>query len=193
MLPIFPGLSHRSGHCIFGVPGALRRGRRPDQEDAMSTTLMSLRCKQKISLRPSRRRSSGPLWRWRLPRRRRRCGFRLRLSHHRPLPGIDRRRLREGRLHDHLAESVRLYRAGAGRRQPAGQGRPVAGPDRRARFPSRARAGACRCRGVGGRGAQPRCADRAAAADHRTGRGRHRRRRSQSANSRRKNRPATTS
>ncbi len=68
---------------------------------------------------------------------------------------------------------------GAGRRQSAGQGRPGAGPDRRPRFPHRAGAGASRRRGFRSRGAQPRCAARFAAADHRTGQRRRRRRRSQ--------------
>ena len=41
----------------------------------------------------------------------------------RPLPGLHRRRLREGRLHHRRAEGVRLSRRGAGAGQPAGQGR----------------------------------------------------------------------
>ena len=69
---------------------------------------------------------------------------------------------------------------GAGRRQPAGQGRAAAGRDRRPRFQGRAGAGRCRCRRIRSRGAQPRCAARPAAADHRAGHGRCRRRRSQS-------------
>src|SRR6478736_9781562 len=59
------------------------------------------------------------------------CGRLLRpwLLDHRAISRIHRRRLREGRLHDHRAKSVRLYRRSPGRRQPAGQGRAVAGTD----------------------------------------------------------------
>ena len=44
---------------------------------------------------------------------------RLRLLDRRPLPGLDRRRLCEGRQHHHRAEGLRLSDAGAGRRQRA--------------------------------------------------------------------------
>ena len=185
MLPLLAGLSHRGP--TLHLPGRTQRppprGRFEIQEDAMSTDyLMPLISTAKISLRPSQKAiKRAALALAAGARNRRRGRLWLRLSHHRPLPGIDRRRLRQGRLHDHLAESVRLHRAGAGRRQPAGQGRPVAGPDRRSRFPRRAGSGACRCRCGRSRGAQPRCADRPAAADHRTGNRRRRRRRSQPA------------
>ena len=52
--------------------------------------------------------------------------------------------------------------------------------------------GPCRCRRGRGRGAQPRCADRPAAADHRTGAPPTSPPPKPTCNSRRKNRPATT-
>ena len=67
--------------------------------------------------------------------------FRLAVLDRRPLPGVDRRRLCPGRQHHDRAEGLGLYRRGAGRRQRAGQGRADPGPDRRPRFPGRARSG----------------------------------------------------
>ena len=108
-------------------------------------------------------------------RRPRRRGFRLSLRDGRPVSRDDRRRLRAGRLHDGRAEGVRLHRRRAGARQPAGQGRPGAGPHRRPRLPGRARPGARQRRGRRRRDPQHRRAARAAAVGDRPGRGDHRR------------------
>ena len=148
----------------------------------MSTTTYTSDVTSKIGLRPSQKaikRAALALAAGARNRHRRRLW--LRLSHHRPLPGIDRRRLRQGRLHDHLAKGLRLHRAGAGRRQPAGESRADSGPDRRPRFQGGARFRPCRRRCGRGRGPQSRCPDRPAAAGHRTGDRRRRRRRSQPA------------
>ena len=60
----------------------------------------------------------------------------------RPVPGIDRRRVRESGLHDDRAEGVGLHRRSAGERQRHRRGRPAAGAHRRPRLPHRAGRGA---------------------------------------------------
>ena len=78
---------------------------------------------------------------------RRLCGLVwLRLLDGRPLSRLDRRRLCEGRQHDHRTEGVRLYRAKCWSATTSGEGRPGAGPDRRPRFQGGARSGQGRCR-----------------------------------------------
>src|SRR4051795_11941248 len=61
---------------------------------------------------------------------------------HGSLHAEHRRRLRPGRLHDRGAQGLGLRRPGAGRGQPAGEGRPDPGTDRRPRLQDRARPGA---------------------------------------------------
>src|SRR6266566_3303607 len=55
MLPVFPGLSHRVRHCIFGTSNSALPGRpRSIQEDAMSNVHYVSDLNSKISLKPSR-------------------------------------------------------------------------------------------------------------------------------------------
>ena len=114
---------------------------------------------------------------------------RLGLLDRRPLSGLDRRRLCEGRQHDHRAESLRLSHRSAGRRQRARHGRPGIGADRRPRFQGRARSGQGRCCRSGSRGRQ-----QAGAARRPAGRDRRpQRRRSRSTPRRRPSRARRTS
>ena len=72
--------------------------------------LMSLKSIPKISLRPSRQAIKRAALALALRARRRRgCGLRPQLLHHRPLPGIDRRRLCEGRTPRSIAPKVSGY------------------------------------------------------------------------------------
>ena len=138
MLPIFPGLSHGSRHCIFAaVPGALlERGAEAEPRMPCRSRLMSLTPKKKSPSPIPEGGQAGCPGARRYARRRRGRPFRLRLPHHRPLPGIDRRRLCEGRFTDHRRQRSPATSPGSRRRQPAGQGRAAAWPDRRPRLPA---------------------------------------------------------
>ena len=178
----FPGIiTSRTTLHLAGVPGAPLGGRPSDREDAMSTVSYVSDTKTKISLRLSRqavKRAALALALALGVAAAADFGYGY-LTTGRYLESTDDAYVKAD-FDDHLAKSLRLHRAGAGRRQSTRQGRRLAGPDRRPRFQGRARPGPRGCRGVRGRGAQPRCADRLAAANHRAGHGRRRRHRSQS-------------
>ena len=138
MLPFFAGLSHDEGHCIFAASrSALWRGRRPIPEDAMSNLSYVTDLQAKISLRPSRQAIK-------------RAALALALSlgvaaaadfgygyltTGRYLETTDDAYVKANSTI--ISPKVSGYIArSAGRRQRAGQGRPVAGADRRPRFPT---------------------------------------------------------
>ena len=69
----------------------------------------------------------------------------LGLLDRRPVSGLDRRRLCEGRQHHHRAKGLRLSQRRAGRRQRARHCRADVGADRRSRLQGGARTGQGRC------------------------------------------------
>ena len=173
MLPIFPGLSHRSRHCIFTAYPAPPQGRaQAGTEDAMSITSYVSDTKEKISLRPSRKavkRAALALAVALGVAGAGHFGYDY-LTTGRYLESTDDAYVKADSTI--ISPKVSGYIArGAGRRQPAGQGRAAIGRDRQPRLQGRAGAGRCRCRRIRSRGPQPRCATRPAAADHRAGHG----------------------